>query len=144
MNDLLESSSDCGPQSLKATPPPAIMPSVLITRSWHVRQNKLAIDIWYHTPRTIISWLVFKESLWASKCPSDVCTLQRKMPLIWFLYLVKAVLSKRQSQWRKCKHIHRKWVIYGTNQVIIVNYITDIDGCHQLDSISRMSIGPIG
>ena len=42
MNELLhalEPGLDRGPQSLKATPPPAIVPSVLTTRPWPVRQN---------------------------------------------------------------------------------------------------------
>ena len=37
---LLESSSDRGPQSFKATPPPAIITSALTTRPWPVRQTR--------------------------------------------------------------------------------------------------------
>ena len=34
----LDTSFERGPQSLKVTPPPNIMPSVLTTRQWPVRQ----------------------------------------------------------------------------------------------------------
>ena len=37
---VLELSSDCGPQSFKATPPPSIMPSVITTRTWPARQKR--------------------------------------------------------------------------------------------------------
>ena len=37
---VLEPSFDRGPQSLKATPPPAIMPSALTTQPWPVRQKR--------------------------------------------------------------------------------------------------------
>ena len=46
---LLEFSFDRGPQSIKAIPPPANMPSVLTTRPWPVHQNGLAPAVWYHT-----------------------------------------------------------------------------------------------
>ena len=41
---VLDTSLERGPQSLKVTPPPAIMPSVLTTRAWPVRQNTYDIS----------------------------------------------------------------------------------------------------
>ena len=48
---VLELSFDHRPQSLKANPPPIIMPSVLTMRPRPARQNGLALAVWYHTQR---------------------------------------------------------------------------------------------
>ena len=54
---MLEPSSSRGPQSLKATLPPAVMLSVLTTMPWPIHlkwtgTSSVALAVWYHTPGT--------------------------------------------------------------------------------------------
>ena len=67
---MLDASFERGPSnaSLEATPPSTIVPSVLTTRPWPVRQKRMALVVWVSHTRhnskpipveTIVHWAVY-------------------------------------------------------------------------------------
>ena len=111
---VLDAISERGPQSLKATPPPTIMLSVLIIRPRPVRQSGPAPAMWYHTSDTTAShlwagtilhwaastwhWLIYILFMWRKHENMLPCTGSINASYKWIASCAEWLLRTRASE----------------------------------------------